>query len=301
MLALAICSACRPSPLPERIVTEANVLEPGIYRVRTGEKLDEEGFLVQLSAYRFVIVGESHDDRWHHEVQWRIYRGLVERVDGPVALGMEMFQQPYQDVLDDFVAGTIDEAEMLEATRWTETWGFDIEFYAAKWRLARQRGYPIVGLNIPREIVRAVGRGGLDSLDDDLRSTLPEIDLSNEAYRDHLRAIFKQHGMESEERLEFFYQAQVLWDEAMAERAVTFMAEREDVPLMVVLAGRGHVERGHGIPSRIARRIGKAEDIVTIVPVTVGSEHQENNRDLRVLQGAAVADYVWIGGEPLKH
>lgn len=299
VLIVSLASACRPAAVGDAPLPEAGLLKAGIYRVSTGESLDLEGLTAALGGHRFIIVGESHDDRWHHEVQHQVYGALVaasaSRRAGPLALGMEMFQQPYQNVLDAYVAGEIDEETMLDETGWDANWGFDPAFYEGMWRLARERGYPVIALNIPREIVRAVGRGGVESLDEDVREGLPELDLSNEAYRDYLRGIFAHHGMTNEGGLEFFYQAQVLWDEAMAARAVAFMRDTPQVEAMVILAGRGHVERGWGIPSRIERRIEGDAGVVTLVPVTIGSEHQKNRRRLDYLQGEAIADYVWIG------
>lgn len=295
VLIFAMSSACRPAPVGDAPLPEAALLEAGIYRVSTGESLDLEGLTVALGAHRFIVVGETHDDRWHHEVQHRIYGALVVDTEGPLALGMEMFQQPYQYALDAYVAGEVDEDTMLDETGWDTNWGFNTAFYEGMWRLARERGHPIVALNIPREIVRAVGRNGVESLDDEVRAGLPEMDLSNDAYREYLREIFAHHGMANEDRLEFFYQAQVLWDEAMAERAVAFMADNEQIEAMVILAGRGHVERGWGIPSRIERRIENGDEVVTVVPVTMDSPHQQRHRKLKYLQREAIADYVWIG------
>ena len=60
---------------------------------------------------------------------------------------------------------------------------------------------------------------------------------------------------------EYFHQAQILWDETMAESIAAFLADRPDYRL-VVLAGNGHLAFGSGIPKRAYRRTGKEYAIV---------------------------------------
>ncbi|MFU8806906.1 MAG: ChaN family lipoprotein [Bradymonadaceae bacterium] len=292
---ILLAAACRPAPVIDEPIPESPLLGPGIYQVSTGKALDIDELHGFLAPVRFVIVGETHTDIWHHEVQGKIYAALVKGSEGPVALGMEMFQQLFQDVLDAYVAGEIDEEGMLDATKWVDRWGFDAEPLSPMWRLARERGYPVVVLNIPRERVRRVGQVGVEGLDDDERALLPEMDLTNEAYREAMRQSFAHHGIEDEDRAESFYQAQVLWDEAMAERAVDFMNEHPHVEMMMIVAGRGHVERGWGIPSRIERRVDGEDEVVTIIPVTIDAPHQQDLRNLEYLQREEIADYVWVG------
>lgn len=311
ILLLVGCAApaARPDEVPDHASdtpAAAQPLEPGIYEVATGERLDPDALAMRLEDARFVVIGESHDDAFHHAVQLRVYELLQERHERPVALGMEMFHRPFQEHLDAFVAGDIDEARMLERTEYATRWGFDAAFYRPLWTLARQTHSPIVALNAPRELSRKVGRVGLDGLDDAERAQIPDdIDLGNEAHRAYLYEVFAHHGMgDDPERAERFYQAQVLWDETMADTAVTFMREHDaDVAAIVILAGRGHVERGWGIPSRIARRLGPdaAHTVVTIIPVTLDENGAPRAgapyTSLTHMRDEAVADFVWVGPE----
>lgn len=290
-------------PSADRAVAE---LGPGIWEVATGERLDEPELLARLVEARYVIAAESHDDPWHHVVQDRIYRGVSQRAEGPVALGVEMVEARFQPALDAYVAAEIDEAQMLEGVQWEARWGMDWAMYAPMWRVARELGQPVIALNAPRELVRAVGQGGLEALGEEERSALPELDLSDQDYRAWLGAIFSSHGMgEDEEALDGFFAAQVLWDETMAENAVAALTRIPELEAMVLLVGRGHAERGFGIPPRIARRIAGQEGdatraearVMVVVPVSVAGEYGERMRDYRrldYLQENNIADFVWI-------
>lgn len=317
-LTLAVgCAGASTVPTPSHIseqpsadATQASpsptILGPGIWEVATGVRLDEEALMERLARARYVLAAESHDDPWHHRVQERVYRGLSQRAEGPVALGVEMVEARFQPTLDAYVAARIDEAQMLQGVEWESRWGMDWAMYAPMWRVAREFGAPVVALNAPREQVRRVGRGGLEDLGEEERAALPDLDLSDASYRGWLGAIFASHGMgDDEQALDRFFAAQVLWDETMAHHAVAAFAEHPDVEAMVLLVGRGHAERGFGIAPRIARRLverGEARTVadaavVVIVPVsTVGEfgERMEDYRRLEYLQENNIADFVWI-------
>ncbi|TXD32270.1 ChaN family lipoprotein [Lujinxingia vulgaris] len=296
----------QPAADPTQASPSPTMLGPGIWEVATGVRLEEEALIERLARARYVLAAESHDDPWHHRVQERVYRGLSQRAEGPVALGVEMVEARFQPALDAYVAARIDEAQMLHGVEWESRWGVDWALYAPMWRIAREFGAPIVALNAPREQVRRVGRGGLEKLGEEERAALPDLDLSDASYRAWLGAIFASHGMgDDEEALDRFFAAQVLWDETMADNAVAALTEHPDIEAMVLLVGRGHAERGFGIAPRIARRLverGEARAVaeaavVVIVPVsTVGEfgDRMEDYRRLEYLQENNIADFVWI-------
>ncbi len=210
----------------------------------------------RLASLRLIAVGESHDSMADHRLQAAIVE-LVAGHPGGTAVGLEMLHRSHQEALDRYVAGTLTEPEMLAAVDWKTTWGFDWNLYAGIFRAARARGVPIVGLNLPREVVRAVSKHGLANVPPEIKAQLPaEIDLTQAAHRARVSESFAHpgHAPMSPERLDRMYQSMCVWDEAMADRSATFLAEHKDLARIVVIAGRGHVENGDGIPARAARR-----------------------------------------------
>jgi hypothetical protein len=143
---------------------------------------DLNGLIDKLASRRLVFVGETHDRYEDHLNQLAIIDGL--RLRGKdVAIGMEPFQQPFQGDLDAYIAGTIDEAELLRRTDYFERWRYDYRLYRPILRLARAHGIPVIALNLEREITEAVGDGGLEALDSAQRSRIPvDLDRSDPAY-----------------------------------------------------------------------------------------------------------------------
>ena len=224
-----------------------------------------EALIPRLAERRVVFVGEAHDRYEDHLNQLAIIRGLHQQ-GADLAIGMEMFQQPFQPALDAYIAGEIDEAELLRRTDYFERWRFDYRLYRPILRFAREQGIPVIALNLEREITAKVGQGGLEALSPEERARIPaEIESDDPAYRQRVRAVFDLHpkgnreqkaegdAQDSEQDFERFLAVQLLWDEGMAERAARYLQDHPGKQL-VILAGSGHLESGQGIPSRLSRR-----------------------------------------------
>jgi uncharacterized iron-regulated protein len=214
---------------------------------------DMDALIERLADRRVIFVGEQHDRYEDHLNQAAIIEGLLAR-GRSVAIGMEMFQQPYQPALDAYVAGEIDEAELLRRTQYFDRWRFDYRLYRPILALARAHRLPVIALNLESELTRQVGDGGIARLNEADRARLPELDRSDADHRARLEAIFKHHPAEQPRNFEHFLEVQLLWDEGMAERAMHYLTEHPERTL-VVIAGGGHIEFGQGIPQRLARRL----------------------------------------------
>ncbi len=222
--------------------------------VSATEELDFEDLVSRLEQKRVVMVGEVHDRHEHHLNQLAIICRLYRRHRN-LAIGLEFFQQPFQDPLDAYVERRIDTAEMLVKTEYFSRWRFDYRLYAPILGFARDQGIPVVALNVPQEISSKVAREGLSGLSNTERAQVPErLDRSVPGYRERLRAVFDQHPEIQHMSFENFVEAQLVWDESMANQAARYL-EAHPKRYLVVLAGDGHVTRD-GIPARFARLTG---------------------------------------------
>jgi uncharacterized iron-regulated protein len=212
-------------------------------------------WLIERIADRKVIfVGESHDRYEDHLNQLAVIEGLHAQ-GRPLAIGMEFFQQPYQDGIDAYIAGEIGEAEFLRRTEYFDRWRFDYRLYRPILRFAREKGIPVIALNLEAELTRRVGEVGIEGLTEEERARIPvEIDRGDPTYRERIEAVFAMHPSDREQDVEHFIEVQLLWDEGMADRAARYLNAHPDRTL-VVLAGSGHVEYGQGIPKRLTRRM----------------------------------------------
>jgi uncharacterized iron-regulated protein len=207
----------------------------------------------QIGDARVILVGETHTRYDHHLVQLEILKKLYQK-SPKLALGVEWFQQPFQQHLDDYIAGRISENEMLHLTEYFERWRYDYRLYQPLIQYARQHNIPIIALNASKELSNALGEFGVDDLPDDLQAQLPtSYDWSDKAYEERLRVVFEAHPEYAGE-FKDFVRGQLTWDESMAERAAKYLTDNPE-SRMLILAGSGHIEYGSGIPNRIKRRI----------------------------------------------
>jgi len=206
-----------------------------------------------LTKKRALFIGEIHDELEHHQNQLLLIQHLYELYPY-IAIGVEFFQQPFQTYVDKYIAGQIDEREMLVKTEYFKRWGVDYRLLQPILKFAREKHIPVLALNISDEIHHKVFEGGLKNLSNEDRTHIPkDIEHISDDYRNRLEAIYNTHP--ENDNFENFIEGQQLWDEAMADNAANYLNQHPQ-RLMIVLAGLGHMIYGDGIPHSLNRRIG---------------------------------------------
>jgi uncharacterized iron-regulated protein len=250
---------------------------------RRGAVLDAEAVFADLLEARVIYVSEQHNNPHHHAAQLSVIAGVWAR-DPSVAIGLEMIKRPFQPALDDYLIGEIDAEELLSRCEWDDRWGYSFELYRGIFEFARAHKIPLHALNAPDEITRAVAGGGVKSLSDDERASLPDLDLTDENHRAMVKEAFDSHHGHAKLSFDDFYEAQVIWDETMAYEIARALAPVAAPKRMIVLAGDGHIRHGFGIPRRAERR--GATPFRTILPVMLA--------ELEETVSESAGDYLWV-------
>ncbi len=223
--------------------------EGRILRVADGSLVNLPAIVEDLKSVSVVLVGELHDQASHHWAQLEVIRALADSGE-KVAVGIEMFRAENQSHLDRWVRGEIppDRFSRLYFENWNQPW----RLYRDIFLFSRDAGMPIVGLNISPSIVRQVARQGFASLTPEQMQDLPPLSCNvDEVYQDFIRRALgapEKHGLV----FQYFCEAQLLWDSAMAWHALAFLKDNPEFTL-VVLAGSGHSWK-RAIPEQIRRQ-----------------------------------------------
>ena len=290
---LVVCVGCAGAIKPDTETAESIVRSQtaprSVVDAASGRSIEPEAFFAILRTKTVVYVGERHDDPADHGVQYAILRQL-HRDEVSLAIGMEMFQTPFQEPLTQWSAGLIDETVLRRETEYDDRWGFDFSMYRPILEYARNRGIEVVALNTPREVVYAVAKGGLDSLSVEQASDLPELDLANEQHRALFDSEFDAGEHAASDGVDQYYEAQVVWDETMGSRVAETLSRLDGPAKMIVFAGRVHVKRGLGIPDRAAKR--GATPYAVVLPVT----DKELKAELKRPPEERSADFFWALG-----
>jgi uncharacterized iron-regulated protein len=231
--------------------------------IETSKTYTFEDIIARLLPYQVIYIGEGHTNYEDHLLQLEIARALYEQ-DPDLAIGMEMFPRASQAVLDRYLAGELDEKSFLKESHYFNTWRFDYRLYRDIINFAKHNHLPVIALNLEKDVANQVFKsGGTSSLGDEDASLLPpDRKLDEPGYRERIETAYMMHaGGEQNGNFSGFFQAQALWDETMAESIAGYLQAHPD-ERMVVIAGRGHVDKINAIPPRVARRLPVSQAIV---------------------------------------
>ena len=244
------------SPSLEQTLRSFTLTRPSQLGLQSSEHL--QALTRSLTQSQVIYLGETHDSEPDHQIQLEILQALQVR-NPKLILAMEMFQRPYQSVLDRYFKRELSEAELVDRTEYRARWGFPWTLYENILRFSQLKNVPVVALNTPTEVTRKVSRKGLESLTLADRRFIPplsEIQVGPIWYSDRIQQIYTEmhQGKGNSDGLTRFFQAQVLWDETMADRIAWAVREYPDHQI-VVLVGQGHLLYSDGIPDRVMRRL----------------------------------------------
>lgn len=292
MLAVAlagVASAKEPSPA-RRVFATA----PDATWARSG-MLAWEDFMARLNAADVVFLGEYHEDPNTHILQFEILTELYAMREGQVALSMEQFERDVQPVLDDYMAGRIDEAAFLAQSRPWPNYDPD---YKRLIEFSKAHGIPVCAANIPRPLASRVAKQGFDAAWAGYSAEeRPWIAAETTAPKDAYYSLFAQvmgfgqdaHGGGmgmSEDMLYSVYQAQCIKDDTMAE-SIARLRAADAGALIVHTNGSFHSDYRLGTVMRVlARRSPPAAApadrvlVVALRPVSGWSQADPHAEDM---------------------
>ncbi len=249
----------------------------------TASTTDLEAMADELAQMDVVFLGEEHDNDVGHELQLQLTELLLER-RGEVVVSLEMFERDAQDLLDLYLRGAVDEAEMLEGAR---PWPNYQDHYRPVVELAREHGMRVLAANCYRPLAARVAKRGRWSVVGEAWGAA-SVNCYPGPYRDKFNARMGEHASDMGAQLDLFFAAQCLKDDTMAESIARVIAEAgEKPPLVVHLCGRFHSDEGLGTVERLRSRMPNIE-IGTVTMISGGSPSRDlTDEELRQ------ADYVW--------
>lgn len=235
--------------------SDNNICHKGNLKIFSGSAGDMEmkDLIDGIGDKKIIYIGEFHDNSLHHKIQLEIIKRLWNK-NHRLAVGMEMFQSRFQDIIDKYLKGKIDEDEFLEKTGYKNRWGFDYSLYKPIIDFCKKKHISLIALDIDSELIKKVSTKGISSLSSSELDKLPKyIDFTNQNYKKLLNNVFKEHPMVPDSNFSKFYSSQLVRDEEMAENINKFLKNNPDYQV-VVLTGNGHIMYSYGIPSRAFER-----------------------------------------------
>lgn len=275
VLALSACASLEPS----LIETEH---QPGtILEVDSLREVSEQQLHERLAGTDIVHVGEQHDNPHSHRVQERIIRRLHTE-DPRLSIGLELFREPRQDLLDRWTEGNLREDELREQLSGENETSPLFAYYDDILRFARRENIPLVALKPGQQTV------------EDFRKSLGERrkkQNTESPQAKFLRKSFEEH-VPTGRGFGGFLAVQKFWEHRMARNVHRFLSRTETPDRMVVLTGNFHVAYDFALPDKLARFDNYRQTSVLTLPVEQPLS-ETFLLDETTERKTERADYVW--------
>ncbi len=293
LAALGLAPGCAPHPpvgAPWQATLDAeHPLVGTIVATATGDVASPDAMLQRLSAARFVLLGEKHDNPDHHRLQAWVVQRLADAGRRP-AVVMEMLASSQQAALARHLRERPRDAEGLGAAVGFEAgWG-PWPPYRPIAEAALAAGLPLAAGNLSAaELRRATAPAGADR-DEALRSAL----ALDRAYPDAARAalariIDEGHcGQVPASAIPAMIDVQRARDGALA-RALA----RADDDGAVLIAGTGHTRGDLGVPL-VLRALAPGATVASVAFVEVPRDARTRTGALAAVADVGPHDFVWF-------
>ena len=254
-----------------------------------------------------AFVGEIHTDRVAHRLEALL---LEMTFDENLTLSLEMFETDVQFVLDEYLAGLINEQHFLESSRVWENYNSD---YRALVEFSKNNNVNIMAANAPSRYVNMVSRLGKDSLlalSEEAKRFLPPLPYpeASSDYEEKFKETMSFHNFTSQsskssqnapggemkanqsevfqDYLTKFLEAQSLWDTSMAWSIASHLRANPGRRVMNI-NGSFHSDYSLGIPEHLDEYLpGLKTTTISIVP---SQQFPEFNNSMKNL-----ADFIII-------
>ncbi len=227
---------------------------PGRLIRGAGGELSVNDAIQSIQPGSIVLIGENHGVAEHREIQMSVLTGLRAR-GFKVSVGMEFLSYPNQEKVDQYLAGSLSEADFLKAISWGKP---AYSFYRDQIKFPNPTmGERTVALNAPRALTGHIAKEGLESLTPDERGLLPpDFQLGRSSYKERFLKDMPHLPDGAGER---YFAAQSVWDDTMAWKTLQYTKDHsgadDGAQVFVIVVGDFHVQYGGGLPDRILARL----------------------------------------------
>ncbi len=222
----------------------------------TGKQIGYQQLLSKLEEADYILLGENHDNAWHHERQLSLVTDLIQR-GWLKQLSLEMMTPGQQFGANKIVAERSNDVDKVKkALSWSERW--DWKFYGPIVSFAVAEGVPLRSANLDRDTLMAIYRQA-----DVLK--LPDV-LDKPALELTRKRIVDSHcGNIPDDRIDSMVMIQRARDDEMA----TSLLRAPTGSLL--LAGNWHVRNDLGVP----RYLAKAEPDKKVIALSFVEQDEE--------------------------
>jgi uncharacterized iron-regulated protein len=240
-VAALLAAACAASGL--RFVDHP--LAGRIWDTHAQRFVSEDEAREKVAAADIALLGETHDNTAHHQIQARLLAAFAARAPKP-ALAMEQIDLEWQDAVDRARTHDATPAAIAAAGHISEGWKWQL--YEPLIAFALAHDLPIVAANYSRARSKAVVAGGIAALPAGEAQRLALEPVWTPERNARMRRILVEgHCGQDDPIIDKILEVQRVRDALMADAILSH-------PRTVAIIGRGHARADLGVPLYLAQR-----------------------------------------------
>jgi uncharacterized iron-regulated protein len=249
-----------------------------IIQTETGKKITIEDIINQNPDTDVFIIGEAHNNYQCHTFQRDFIEALYKK-HPKIIVGFEFFWREDNEILEQWRNSQVTEEELIHKTGWYDRGGQNYGFTRLIMDPIKKHRINVIGLNVPRSILRTVSRKGFDNLPKEEKELFPTFDIPNPEHEYFIKSVFGVFAVQVPFWFNNVYNAQKCWDVVMAESMRQTLAKEEFAGYKgIIIAGSNHVAYNLGIPFRY-RKAEKNAKLTTIVPILLPKEKKDDEEE----------------------
>lgn len=252
VLIVSLTMACASSVPDEPVlILSDHSLVGKIWDVKHKRYLDQQALLKKILASEYVLLGEQHDNRIHHQHQSWVIRQLHQN-NRQVSVAFEM--------IDTYQASRLDKREITSVEQLIEvlnqfktSWKYESR-YKELFAEVIAAGYQIDAANLNRQRLMHTARLGNEKLPAAYRKILEQTPFTDQQTESLQQEIKESHcNMLDDKTSHGMILGQRLRDVIMTNSLL-----QSQQPVKVLIAGAGHVRNDRGVPLYLAGQDRKA-------------------------------------------
>jgi uncharacterized iron-regulated protein len=274
-----------------------------------GRQVEFSSMAEDIATADVIYLGEMHTCQKHHDLQLQILKTL-SKTDRKIVLALEQLGNFQQDIIEKYNADEISLDELVETIEWKSQWS-NYEDYLEIVKFVKSKNGRILGLNAREKTIRGIARKGLNSLNDEKKSQLPDdINFDKSQYKEYLSKVMMvmPHVKNDPAFLERMFTAQMCRDETMAQSLFDYYQNYSNGWIYVVVCGKGHIRNGAGMPECVNRRLEGLDERIIVFgddpdcksqPQPMARPVNLTHQDMKFFT-TPIADYINISIFPEK-
>lgn len=252
VLIVSLTMACASSVPDEPVlILSDHSLVGKIWDVKHKRYLDQQALLKKILASEYVLLGEQHDNRIHHQHQSWVIRQLHQN-NRQVSVAFEM--------IDTYQASRLDKREITSVEQLIEvlnqfktSWKYESR-YKELFAEVIAAGYQIDAANLNRQRLMHTARLGNEKLPAEYRKILEQTPFTDQQTASLQQEIKESHCNMLDDKTS---QGMIL-GQRLRDIIMTHSLLKSQQPVKVLIAGAGHVRNDRGVPLYLAGQDRKA-------------------------------------------